>query len=235
MNFYQLKTPNPKTPYAPFVDVSLGHKVLQIDCNILTKLLLDKEPEVLQLPVSTDANGNFTDGGTGTGRDSITARFQNFNILSWKYELQIRNLQYQIKDAIEEYNGHFGNRTPDKLYINCWYNVLRRGGQIRPHLHSCHEYSYLSGHVTVQSDDTCTGYINPVNIKEFFLSIVKPTGLRELVESGNTYEIDNNVGELTIFPTRLAHYTSVHESDIPRITIAFDVNYQPITATSILL
>jgi hypothetical protein len=93
------------------------------------------------------------------------------------------------------------------MYIRCWANVLRHGEEIKPHLHSVHEWSYLSGHVTVKCNDTRTVYINPIN----------------QINDPQIYAKENKVGELTIFQSNIPHYTTPHMHESERITIAFDL------------
>ena len=85
---------------------------------------------------------------------------------------------------------------------------MRQGEKIEPHLHSVNPDSYLSGHFTIQCKNTSTFYINPVN----------------QINDPEVIEIKNEVGELTIFPTCLPHYTSKHKDKSERITVAFDMH-----------
>ena len=40
---------------------------------------------------------------------------------------------------------------------------------------------------------------------------------------GQVYHAENVPGKLTLFPNYIPHYTSIHQEDFPRITIAFDL------------
>ena len=80
---------------------------------------------------------------------------------------------------------------------------MRKGQQIQKHTHSTHPHSYLGGHFCVTAENTSTSYMHPYTQED--------------------YDVENRPGEITLFPNYLTHHTSVHESDIPRISIAFDL------------
>ena len=133
-----------------------------IDTNSLSKFLLSKEKEVKKLPTSIGKSGAESDGYTGLGLNCTTAKFQHYNILTWSHP-EIKKLRSNITKNIIEYNSECGNKTPNVLWVQCWYNVLRFGQKIKPHMHSTDPYSYLSGHFNVQVNDTSTVYMSPVN------------------------------------------------------------------------
>ena len=93
------------------------------------------------------------------------------------------------------------------MWIQCWANVLRHGEEMKPHIHATHKYTYLGGHITVQSENTSTIYINPIN----------------QINNPETYESINTVGKLTIFQNNIPHYTTKHLGKRERISIAFDI------------
>jgi hypothetical protein len=39
-------------------------------------------------------------------------------------------------------------------------------------------------------------------------------------------EIENKEGEITLFPPYYLHWTTIHNNDIPRITLGFDVLFR---------
>ena len=45
----------------------------------------------------------------------------------------------------------------------------------------------------------------------------------DLVQDPDVIEEENSVGQLTIFPSYIPHYTTRHYSFKPRITIAMDI------------
>ena len=94
------------------------------------------------------------------------------------------------------------------VYINGWANVMRKGQQIKPHVHDTSNNCLLGGHICVDVENTNTHYINPF---KYF--------------AGNEQEIyssENEVGKITLFSDNIPHYTDeVISKD--RITIAFDI------------
>ena len=202
MKFKRFVSEPPVSPYAPQWDFRVGNSMCEnIDTNSLSKFLLNKEKEIKKLPIVSDF-----DGYTGLGSNSTTSRSQQYNILSWNHP-EIRKLKSNIAKNIILYDGECGNKTPDVLWIQCWYNVLRFGQKISPHHHSVDPNSYLSGHFNVQVNDTSTVYMSPIN----------------QLNNPEVIDIKNKVGDITLFPSYIFHYTTPHYSFKPRITIAFDI------------
>ena len=91
----------------------------------------------------------------------------------------------------------------EDVYCQCWANVMREGEKIKLHRHSHDEWTYLSGHICIQTNDTSTYYVHPYS-KEPFGSV-------------------NEKNKITIFPSWMEHYTDRYHGDTPRITVAFDL------------
>ena len=112
-------------------------KVLCIDTDIninkLSKQVLTKEVEIIKKYSPLGGNGEFTDGQTGLGENSLTSRFFHFNVLNW---LGTKSLRKWIRKGYEAYTGIKGTT----LYVQCWANVMRKGESIKPHLHSTEPY-----------------------------------------------------------------------------------------------
>jgi len=198
----------PESPYAPTWDFRVGTSLCSnIDTNVLSEFLLKKEKEIKKLPVYYDDNGEVVDGHTGLGKNSTTSKFQDYKLITWNHP-EILKLKNYIRKNIVEYNIECGNKTPNQLYMICWYNVLRFGQKIKPHLHATDPNCYLSGHYNVQVGDTFTCYMSSIN------QIHNPQVIR----------VKNNPKEMTLFPSYIAHYTTSHYSLKPRISIAFDLN-----------
>lgn len=209
MNFREFVSDLPQTPYAPVWDFKVGTSLCKnIDVASLSNFLLKKEEEIKKLPNSIGNNNKFSDGYTGLGKNSTTAKFANYNVLFWN-DVNIRELKQNIIKNLIKYNTKCGNQTPSDLWIQCWYNVLRFGQKIKPHFHSLSADSYLSGHFNVQVGNTSTVYMSPVN----------------QLNDPEVIDIKNNSGEMTIFPSYIFHYTTPHYSFKPRITIAFDISH----------
>ena len=198
----------PISPYAPQWDFKVGTSVCKdIDTNSLSRFLLSKEKEVKKLPTSLGEDETSSDGYTGLGSRSTTAKFQSYNILTWDHP-EIKKLKSNIAKSVIDFNDECGNKTPNILWIRCWYNVLRFGQKITPHHHSVDPDCYLSGHFNVQVNDTSTVYMSPIN----------------QLNDPEVIDIKNKVGDMTLFPSYIFHYTTPHYSFKPRITIAFDLN-----------
>ena len=207
MKFKRFVSEPPVSPYAPQWDFRVGTSLCEdIDTNSLSELLLLKEKEVKNLP-TTVIDGAESDGYTGLGSKSTTAKFQSYNILTWDHP-EIKKLKSNIAKSVIDYNNECGNKTPDVLWIQCWYNVLRFSQKIRPHHHSISPDCYLSGHFNVQVNNTSTVYMSPIN----------------QLNDPEVINIKNKVGDMTLFPSYIFHRTTPHYSFKPRITIAFDLN-----------
>jgi hypothetical protein len=208
MKFKRFVSRPPVSPYAPQWDFRVGTSICEgIDTNSVAKFLLLKEKEVKKLPTSVRVDGAESDGYTGLGSNSTTAKFQSYNILTWNHP-EIKKLKSNIARNIIDYNNECGSKTPNKIYIICWYNVLRFGQKIKPHHHSADPDCYLSGHFNVQVNDTSTVYMSPIN----------------QLNQPDVIDIKNKDGDMTLFPSYIFHYTTPHYSFKPRITIAFDLN-----------
>ena len=208
MKFRRFYSQPPVSPYAPMWDFRVGTSLCEdIDTNSLSEFLLSKEKDVKKLPTFFDGNNVVVDGYTGLGSNSTTSKFQSYNLLTWSHP-EITKLRSNIAKKLLQYNSECGVKTPNVIYIICWYNVLRFGQKIKPHHHSLKRDCYLSGHFNVQVNDTSTVYMSPVN------QINDPAEI----------DIKNNAGDMTLFPSYIFHYTTPHYSFKPRITIAFDLN-----------
>ena len=206
MKFKRFRSRPPVSPYAPQWDFRVGTSICEdIDTNSLSELLLLKEKEVKKLP-TTVIDNTLSDGYTGLGSRSTTAKFQSYNVLTWDHS-EIKKLKSNIAKSVIDFNDECGNKTPNVLWIQCWYNVLRFGQKIRPHHHSVSPDCYLSGHFNVQVNDTSTVYMSPIN----------------QLNDPQVIDIKNKVGDMTLFPSYIFHYTTPHYSFKPRITIAFDL------------
>ena len=197
----------PETVFAPVWDYSIAIKSTNINTEDLAKIILEKEKEIKEkYPNDWE---NYDDGDTGLGADSLTARFKHFNVLKWQ-EIPIVELHQEIRVFHDEYFAQVIGSEPPPLKVRCWANVMRKGQQIKKHAHATHPHTYLGGHFCVTADNTSTAYMHPYNHED--------------------YLVENKPGELTLFPNYLSHYTTVHESDTPRISIAFDlVTYENLT------
>ena len=216
MNIIQFKSNDKATPFAPEWDYYIGETNLndldgeRLDWKVITDYLLEKEKEILNLP-KTDKD--ISDGHTGLGDNSVTSRHGSFNLFdNSKFKnAELEKLKGAILNRYTEFLNKLNIQKPKNLYVQCWYNVMRKGQKIEKHIHSADENSYLGCHVCVQSDNTSTYYINAIN------QINDPLAHRS----------KNEEGKITFFSGCLPHYTDTHMSDEERITIAMDLSLIP--------
>ena len=197
----KMKSDPKRTFFAPEYDYTIFEMVnKEVNFEELAKFILSKEKEIVSLPVTGDAY-------TGMREDSTTARFDKYNVFKWK-DKNIEMLKHFICNFHDDIVGkYFKQELPKELYIQCWANIMRKGDQIKPHLHNIGPTCYLGGHICVQCDDTSTYYINPIN----------------QINDPMTFESKNKVGKISIFPNNIPQYTDIQKSDKERITIAFDL------------
>ena len=77
----------PRTPYAPSWDFAIAKDNLPIDVEKLSITCLEKEEEVLKLPISTfkteSGEDAIFDGYTGLGANCTTAKSWLYNVFDW--------------------------------------------------------------------------------------------------------------------------------------------------------
>ena len=77
----------PRTPYAPSWDFAIAKDNLPIDVEKLSATCLEKEEEVLKLPISTfkteSGEDAIFDGYTGLGANCTTAKSWLYNVFNW--------------------------------------------------------------------------------------------------------------------------------------------------------
>ena len=189
--------------FAPTWNYQIYEDLLtQINFKTLTQFILEKEKEIINKKNVTISG----DGYTGLGTRALTSHYNQYNLLDWDHS-EIPLLQQAILKTHSDFLHELGIPLYPELYIQCWANVMREGEQIKPHLHSVHENSYLGGHIVVQAQKTHTHYINPVN----------------QINGPDIHSSSNIVGKISLFPSCVPHYTDMQKSGEPRITIAFDL------------
>jgi hypothetical protein len=198
--------------FAPEWDYYMAEDfIVDIDFNDLTKFLLNKKEEILKIPHTILLN-KISDGYTGLGEKSTTARSGNYNIFNWDNE-NIYKLKNNILIMHKKFLTFFKQELPKELYIQSWINIMDKGQKINMHLHDMSPDTYLGGHICVQSDGTSTYYVNPIN----------------QINDPEIFKSENKVGKITLFQNNIPHYSDEHKSDKKRITIAFDLSLKKIT------
>ena len=197
-----------QTPFAPQWHYHVGYEFIpNIDFKKIAEIILRKEKHILKkFPPSTKSS---VDGYTGLGKNSLTSRYEHFNIFSWP-ESEIKKLKPIILDFHSRFLDKIKIKGLSNFDLKGWANVMRKGERIKAHLHSIEPTSYLSGHICVQCEKTATYYINPIN------QLNEPYAKK----------IPNEVGQIILFPSCVPHYTDTHLGNKERITIAFDFSIQ---------
>jgi hypothetical protein len=191
MEIYNFKSIN-ISPFSPYWNYLIIEDLYDLDLSSISKEILTQEKVINKKYEYID------DWGTGLG-DSLTSRSPNYNILEWDV---CRGLKQKIKETHENLIQEL-NLPKDKIYIQCWGNVMRKGQKINSHAHYRSPVSYLSGNFCVQTDNTSTSFQNPI--------------------TDEIWSSENIPGKITLFPSWLKHFTDEHKSDDERITIAFDL------------
>jgi hypothetical protein len=202
MEIVEFKTNTPQTPFAVDFSYNIGIIDLSdcIDVLQMKEFLLSKEIELKHsFPNDGVFVGDWTDGDTGLGGDSITARFPHYTL--WQFE-EMDPLVKQVEKQLEVYLQKVGVEWDSEIYSQAWFNVMRKGEKIKTHRHTSDEYSYLSAHFTVSAKETYTHYFDPI--------------------TGEKWSEPNYNGKLTIFPSWLPHETDMVSDDQQRITVAMD-------------
>lgn len=192
-----------KTPFAIDYTFYVFENIINdVNFSAVSKIIKSKEKKIIRSSPKSSGDGN-----TGLGDNSLTSRFGYFNVLKWQ-EPDIQKIKDHIVDNVSKFYNRILQEKPKDLKIQCWANVMRKGQQIKPHVHDTSNNCLLGGHICVDVDNTSTHYINPF---KYF--------------SGNnqeTYSSKNEVGKITLFSDNIPHYTDkVISKD--RVTIAFDI------------
>lgn len=179
--------------------------IKNIKFDLLSKFLLKKEKEILK--IKNNSNKIIKDGYTGLGENSITSRHSLFNIFNFN-NTEINKIKKYIIEIHNKFLNYLKIEIPKNLWIQCWFNVMRKGESIKAHIHGTGPDTYLGGHICVQVENTSTNYINPVN----------------QINDPEIYYSKNEIGKITLFQNCIPHFTDVHNSNKERITIAFDLS-----------
>ena len=192
-----------KTPFAIDYTFYVFENIINdVDFNAVSKIIKSKEKKIIRSSPKSSGDGN-----TGLGDNSLTSRFGYFNVLKWQ-EPDIQKIKDHIVDNVSKFYNRILQEKPKDLKIQCWANVMRKGQQIKPHVHDTSNNCLLGGHICVDVDNTSTHYINPF---KYFSGI-----------NQETYSSKNEVGKITLFSDNIPHYTDkVISKD--RVTIAFDI------------
>ena len=140
ISVHKFKNSDKLTPFAPewnyiIVDAFMS----DVDCKKLSKFLLNKEKDILNIPIETNL---ISDGDTGLGYNSTTSRHKTYNILDFENE-EISKIEKNIKNIHETYLKQLNIDLPKELYAQCWVNIMRKNEQIKQHTHSTDSSSFF--------------------------------------------------------------------------------------------
>ena len=192
-NIYNFSNEPLRNKFNPSFNYFIYENMLELNFEKLKQDILNLEKDLIQ------KYPYFSDGGTGLGNHSLTSRFKYYNLLQLN---ETKFLKDMIRDKHDDFLETLEYEVDDNYYVQCWANVMRKGQQIKTHTHADNNYSYLSGHICVFTENTNTYYIAPYYRNEF--------------------SSKNELGKITLFPCWLNHYTDEVNTDL-RITIAFDI------------
>ena len=206
INHFNFKSNKKNNFFAPEWDAHIFEKQTNINNKTLLNFLKKNKKNILDLPLTIKEN-KFSDGYTGLGKNSTTARFEHYNLFDSKCD-EIIKLKKEIILMHNEICKFLNLKIPKKIYAKCWVNFLSKNKKIKPHSHSTTPDCYLGGHFCVSVKNTKTIYINPIN----------------QINDPIVFESNNLNGKLTLFSNYIPHYTTKNENDEERITLAFDLS-----------
>ena len=176
----------------PFFETNLKDAAA---CHALREAVRRHSVEVLSLPSGSDGN-------TGLGATSMTARFQRYNVLSWE-DPSIQLLKRSLHRSYLEFIGALGLER-QRVYIQCWANALRAGQFIGRHVHTTGPWGYISGNLSLSNSPAQTVY-------------------NYLYDDAYALPMPSLEGRLVLFPSYIPHRTTRHVGSDTRISIAFDI------------
>lgn len=181
----------------PYEDVNIGLFKLDFDKNLVHEFLMKEEPNILKLEGHKDT--------TGLSGNSISSRWDKYNLFTrYEGEPLIDNIRNQVLTNITRY-ARLTHNMAEKVFIHCWYNVIRKGEFIAEHTHDFGTYAYLSGNIYVKGYDPKSETRYHITNRDEYL------------------QIKNNSGDFTLFPMWMPHDTNVYRGEQPRITIGLNI------------
>ena len=196
------KSEPPFTPFAPDYAYYFTSKKIfsEEECKEWNDYLLEQE-QILLDKFQTSSG----DGLTGLGDNSITSRFNHFNLLQFDFHL-VPKLKTEIFNGIKTILSISDNTNwQETLYAASWFNVLRKEEFMEVHSHGYHKYSFYGFHVSINAIETVTSYFHPIKF------------------ATEAFHIPNKIGHLTLFPNYIPHNVSPNRYETPRISIAGDI------------
>tara|TARA_R110001606_G_scaffold47644_1_gene121386 strand:- start:66 stop:704 length:639 start_codon:yes stop_codon:yes gene_type:complete len=187
---------------------SIDNRLSESAIDNLVTFLISKEQEIL------DSYPFMSDFGTSLTAEHVSTRSNAYNIFKYIDEYPDLNIIFEfIKTSYWNYIDNVflpKNFTNDQLdpSVSAWLNVIRESETIGMHKHSDQHpsglWSFVSGTISLGVSNTSTFYN----------------------DGSSTHEVKNAAGELTLFPPYFTHWTNIHTSSEPRVTLGFDVLFR---------
>ena len=130
------------------------------------------------------------------------------------YKELINLLIPQIRDVIYGFNYH-----PHKqiTILQCWININRKGHLNLPHIHTNTDFA---GVYFIKTDsNTAIGFNNPDNMIRQYEH--RYTDYNEYNSEQHAYWPKDN--DFIMFPSHIEHFVEENKTDIPRISLAFNI------------
>lgn len=199
-----------KSPFVPSINIALyivniGERLT----NKLRDIVVQEEQYILD---NFKTIPDWMPNHSSKNEDRwLTNRLWDYNLFdfSTKYP-ELNEVKSWIYSQYVDYCKAI-NVPVERVYIQCWANIVYNDGRriishhhADGHLGADQEYSYCSGNICIQAVNTHTYYQNP------------------FLDKKNSF-VKNVAGDLTLFPSFVVHYTDANLSEVPRISIAFDI------------
>lgn len=198
MSIVRIKSYHPLTEFAPSWNIPLWltNWTDHEHVDSIKTWIIENEKNILEKYEYTNT------GGTGLTEDHITTRFGQYNLLSQDMKSFDELLTF-LRYSYIEYVQNAQLELKD-LQIVCWANILKQGEFMSPHSHGSQPDSYLSGNIHLDDYSTSTFY-------------------RSSYDPESKLGLPNKKGGCIMFPSSTQHYTGEHDSDTPRVSVAFDL------------
>lgn len=154
---------------------------------------------------------------SGTGKEISTS---THGMLYLHKDKELSDVWNFINEHIEIYWNELGLVASPGVHYS-WANKYSKGGYAIMHNHSPY---FISGcfYVYKESDEQGNIYFQDPN--EALQSTLPQNDDFKL--SQNSVEVSTRTGELVLFPSWLKHGVKPNKTDVPRISMAFDVGYR---------
>jgi oxalate decarboxylase/phosphoglucose isomerase-like protein (cupin superfamily) len=190
-----------KSPMLPAMDIkTFLYQLSEEHTKSLVDVVLEKQQFILDTTPISDGEQDPT---------WLTGRLWFYNFLNFD-DPCVHQLEEQIIDGYKQYMESISVKVEPTIYVQCWANIIKNDGRkITKHNHcpahseAPEEYSYVSGNICLQAENTATYYGSPFNI--------------------TSWKFQNNPGDMILFPSFVYHWTDTNTSENLRISLAFDI------------